>query len=181
MRVTRKAAKIDALRLAVKGLDGAQGKIGWFESAKYEDGTPVAGIAAVQEFGSPSRSIPPRSFFRTTATEKRQEWAKTAETVSRAAAQGKIAPDKVMEAVVMVAEGNVRATITKIMTPPLSPITIELRRRKRAGGTVTGATVGDAAKATKSAFFNAGSGAEVKPLVDTGILLNTLTSETTKK
>lgn len=163
MRVTRKAGKIDALRQAVKGLDGAQGRVGWFPSAKYEGGQPVAGIAAVQEFGSPARNIPPRSFFRTTATEKRESWAHTVEQVSRAAAQGKIEPGRVIEAVALAAEGHVRETITKIQSPPLKTATIDARKRRLANG-------GAGAQATIA-----------KPLVDTGILLNTLTSETGKK
>lgn len=177
MRVTRKAGKIEALREAVKGLDGVESKVGWFESAKYEDGTPVAGVAYVQEFGSTKRSIPPRPFFRSTADEKRGDWAKTAENISRAVVRGKIPAEKVGEAVALAAEGHVRATITKITQPALSPITIELRRRRRAGETVTGKTVGDAAKASKSAFFQGASGSEAKPLVDTGYMLATLTSE----
>jgi len=163
MRVTRKAGKIDALRQTVKGLDGAQARVGWFPSAKYEGGQPVAGIAAVQEFGSPARGVPPRSFFRTTATEKRESWADTVEQVSRAAAQGKIEPGRVIEAVALAAEGHVRETITKIQSPPLKQATIDARKRRLANG-------GAGAQATIA-----------KPLVDTGILLNTLTSETGKK
>lgn len=177
MQVTRKAGKIEAMREAIKGLDGVDAKVGWFESSKYEDGTPVAGVAYVQEFGSAKRSIPPRPFFRTTATEKRGDWAKTAEAVSRAVIQGKIAPDSVSEALALAAEGHVRSTITKITEPALSPITIELRRIRRAGGTVTGKTVGEAAKASKSAFFESAGGSEAKPLVDTGYMLATLTSD----
>lgn len=177
MKVTRKDSKIGALKEAVKGLNGAESKVGWFESSKYEGGEPVAGVAYVQEFGSTKRSIPPRPFFRPTADEKRGEWAKTAEQISRAVVQGHIPAAKVSEAVALAAEGHVRATITKLTSPALSPITVELRRRRRSGETVTGKTVGDAAKASKSAFFSAGSGSEVKPLVDTGYMLATLTSQ----
>lgn len=163
MRVTRKAGKIEALRQTVKALDGSQSKVGWFPSAIYEGGAPVAGVAYVQEFGSPSRGIPPRLGMRNTATEKWQEWAKTAETISRAAAQGKIAPGQVMEAVALAAEGAVRETITKVTSPALKQATIDARKRRLANG-------------------GAGAQASIgKPLVDTGILLNTLTSETTKK
>ena len=101
--------------------------------------------------------------MRATAREKRREWAKTAETISRAAAQGKIAPERVMEAVAMAAEGNVRETITKVTAPALKQATIDARKRRLANG-------GKGAQASIA-----------KPLVDTGILLNTLTSETEKK
>lgn len=163
MKITRKAGKIEALRQSVKALDGAEGRVGWFPSATYEGGQPVAGVAYVQEFGSPARGIPPRSYMRSTASEKQQEWAKTAEQISRAAAQGKIAPGNVMPALCLAAEGHVRATITKITAPPLKQATIDARKRRLANG-------GAGAKASIA-----------KPLVDTGILLNMLTSETEKK
>ena len=163
MRVTRKACKIEALKHTVKALDGAQSKIGWFPSAVYESGAPVAGVAYVQEFGAPSRGIPARLGMRNTAAEKRVDWAKTAENISRASAQGKIEPGRVMEAVAMAAEGAVRETITKVTSPALKQSTIDARKRRLADG-------GKGAKASIA-----------KPLVDTGILLNSLTSETTKK
>lgn len=163
MKVTRKAGKIEALRQTAKGLDGAEAKVGWFESAKYEGGQPVAGVAMVQEFGSPKMGIPPRSFFRTTAAEKQSEWAKTTEQLLRAAMQGKIAPANVMEALALAAEGHVRKTITEIESPALAQATVDARKRRLANG-------GAGAKSSIS-----------KPLVDRAILLNSLTSQVDKK
>lgn len=159
MKVTRKAGKIEALRETIQALDAGVGRVGWFPSAKYEKGQPVAGVAFVQEHGSTKRGIPPRPFMRPTATEKRTEWAKTVGQLTKAAAQGKLAPENIMPALTMAAEGHVRATITKISAPPLAEATVEARKRRRADG-------GKGAKASIA-----------KPLVDTGILLNTLTSE----
>lgn len=163
MRVTRKAGKINALKHAVTALDGAQGRVGWFPSAVYEGGAPVAGVAYVQEFGSPARGIPPRLGLRSTAEEKRQDWAETAKGAARAAALGKLPAENMMPAVCLAAEGAVRARITKVNSPPLKQSTIDARKRRLANG-------------------GAGAQASIaKPLVDTGILLNTLTSETDKK
>lgn len=36
----------------IKELTGSQAKVGWFESARYENGTPVAYVAAIQEYGA---------------------------------------------------------------------------------------------------------------------------------
>ena len=163
MQITRKAGQIDALQKAVKALEGSQSKVGWFPSAVYEGGQPVAGVAQVHEFGSPARGIPPRLGMRATATEKRQEWANTAKNISKAAVQGKIAPGRVLEAVAMAAEGAIRATITKVNSPALKQATVAARKRRLANG-------GKGAQASIA-----------KPLVDTGVLLNTLTSETVKK
>lgn len=159
MKVTRKAGKIQALRQTVEELNGRQGRVGWFPSAVYEGGQPVAGVAFVQEHGSAKRSIPPRPFMRPTATEKRAEWAKTVGQLTKAAAQGKIAPENVMQGLTMAAEGHVRAAITKISTPPLAESTIAARKRRLADG-------GAGAKSSIA-----------KPLVDTGVMLNSLTSE----
>jgi hypothetical protein len=61
--------------------------------------------------------------------------------------------------------------MTKLSEPELSDITIELRRRKRSGEKITGRTVGEAAKAVKSAFFVRGTGDD-NPLIDTGTMRN---------
>lgn len=53
VKVTRQNPQVfQQLAARFKQLDGLQVRAGWFESTKYEDGTPVAGIAAVQEFGA---------------------------------------------------------------------------------------------------------------------------------
>jgi hypothetical protein len=134
------------------------GRVGWFPSAKYEDGTPVAGVAAVQELGSASQGIPPRPFFRPTGDEKSKEWAATAKGLSRAVMRGQLAPANLFEQLCLSAEGDVRATITKLQTPALAPETIAARKRKLTKG-----------KAPKSTIE--------KPLVDSGYLLATLTSQ----
>jgi hypothetical protein len=41
----------EKLKLAL-GVDGFRANVGWFEGAKYEDGTPVAMVAHTQEFGA---------------------------------------------------------------------------------------------------------------------------------
>jgi hypothetical protein len=46
--LSRVMAKIDAIG---EGFANREAKVGWFSSDKYEDGTPVAYVAAIQEFG----------------------------------------------------------------------------------------------------------------------------------
>jgi len=163
MKITRKAGKIEALKVMVKALAHDQSKVGWFESAKYEKGEPVAGVAYVQEHGSPKQGIPARPFFRSTIADKQTEWAQNAAQLSKAAARGQFNPANVMGALGMKAEGDVRETITKLTEPPLADATIRARKRRLANG-------GAGAKASIA-----------KPLVDTGLLLNTLTTQVTKK
>lgn len=180
MKITRKAGKINALKASAKALNGGQQAVGWFESAKYESGAPVAGVAYVQEFGSDKRSIPPRSFFRTTAAEKKVEWAETSKSLAKAAANGKIKPEAVLELTGEAAAGHVRATISKITEPPLSQLTLLARMHRKEGGAVTGKTIGQFAKRVAEGPQQI-SGVSTKPLVDTAIMLNTLTSQSLKK
>ncbi len=52
-----------ALREAGKG--GVRGvNVGFYSTSRYEDGTPVALVAAVNEFGAPDKGIPERPYFR---------------------------------------------------------------------------------------------------------------------
>lgn len=147
-----------ALRAAAGALNDATGRVGWFESAKYEDGTPVALVAVVQEYGSPAKGIPPRSFMRAAQSESAAQWKADARELAWAVAHGKVPADALMEGLTMKAEGAVRRKIADVLTPPLSERTIAARARRHSKGK-----------------------ASTKPLVDTGILLNTLTSQVKKK
>lgn len=148
---------------AAIGLSQTDGKVGWFESARYEGGKPVAGIAAVQEYGSASRGIPPRPYFRPTAEEQRPAWGKTAEQVSKAIIQGHMPPGALMEALCLKAESDVRRAIIAVTTPALKPATIAARKRKLAPGSKISAPTQKTMGITK-------------PLVDSGLMLATLTS-----
>ena len=50
-------------------------QIGFMENAVYGDGTQVALVAMVQEFGSPINNIPPRPFFRTMIANESPNWS----------------------------------------------------------------------------------------------------------
>lgn len=174
-RVVRKPGPgAKKLQVLLEGLKTDKvGKVGWFETAKYQDGTPVAYVAAIQEFGY--GPIPPRPFFRPTITTSQAEWRAIAQSGARAILAGNATMEAVLDQIGLVAAGDVVKTISQIYNPPLSPITIELRRRRRAGNAISGRTVGDAAKATQSAFWSGGSGSAYKPLNDSGYMIATLT------
>lgn len=55
-------------------LDEKTLKVGFFESAKYDTGIPVAQVAQYQEFGT--RKIPPRPFLRGSIHENKDKWVK---------------------------------------------------------------------------------------------------------
>lgn len=160
-----KVKRIPGIRAQVLGaaiaLSLKDGKVGWFESATYEGGQPVAGVAYVMEHGS-ATGIPPRPYFRPTADEQQGAWAQTSAQISRAILRGQMAPGSLMEALCLKAEGDVRAAITKVTSPPLAEATIAARKRKLAKGTLI--------KAGKTMGIE-------KPLVASGLMLASLTSK----
>ena len=133
-------------------------KVGWSEKAQYDDGTPIAMIAAQNEFGNPAKGIPPRSFMRTSIIEKEAQWKMTAAKLFKMVFTDKQTTSGAMESLGLLVAGNVREKIATITTPALKASTIanRLRGNKKAGiDPVT----------------------SVKPLVHTKYMLNSLTSE----
>lgn len=182
-----KESKPDALKainLNLKAMEKVQGKVGWFESSKYPDGTPVAYAAAINEYGVPERSIPARPFMRPAAAAKSAEWANTAESLAASMVEGVTTPEDVMELLTLKAEGDVSKAIAAVVSPPLSPITILARARRQQGGTVTGKTIGEIARGIRNDSYDktqaAMAGVSTKPLNDTGTMIATLTHVVTK-
>lgn len=150
-------------------------KVGWFPSAVYEDGTPVAYVAAIQENGAPEVSIPARPFVAPTVKEHSKEWGQLMGDGARAVLRGKTSADAVLEGVGMVAVGDIQATIEGGGFKPLSPTTILLRKWKREGRKITGSVVGEAA-AEVAAHPELIAGVNADPLRDSGLMVATITS-----
>lgn len=117
-------------------------QVGFMKDAVYPDGTQVALVAAVQDFGAPSRGIPPRPFFRNAIAKGKETWPQEAKTLLQKhdydarGALGELG---------IAVEGDIKKSINEMYSPPLAPATV---RRK----------------------------GHSKPLVDTGQLLNSVTS-----
>lgn len=181
-KVVRKKGDIDLKELTqiIAGLGDRKLQVGWFESARYDEGTPVAGVAAIQEFGSASGGIPPRPFLRPTVAENSYDWIKILETGLKRVLVGKADTTKLLNILGLRASGQVRKTISQLTDPPLSPITLALRKQKLAGAKIGGALVGATAAAIAEGKTGPGelgdsSGVNTKPLVFDGVMLNTLT------
>ena len=97
-------------------------RVGFLENATYPDGTPVALVAAVQEFGSPVNGIPPRPFFRNMIAAKQDEWGP-------AIADLIVDNDYDMTATLEVAgqaiAGQLRQSIIDTNAPPLAQSTVD--------------------------------------------------------
>lgn len=139
----------------LKNLEGKKARVGFFEASKYEDGTPVAYVASIQEYGYAPKNIPPRPFMRTTMDTRQKEWGKQAESGAKAILAGNSDMNTVLSAIAAGAAGDIQKTISKIFTPALKDSTIRARERRYADGGKRGSSPN-------------------KPLVDTGLLLSSV-------
>ncbi len=158
MKITIKSAEAKKnLEIAVKELDTKVAKMGWLGSQKYITGESVAEVAVEQEFGNPAKRIPPRPTMRPSIIKNKNKWKKIAAHYSKKVIKGEATPYILMEALGAAAAGDERAEIVALKTPPLSPVTIQKRAEKRGIGKDQ---ISDTLR---------------KPLVDSGIMLATVT------
>lgn len=145
------------LEMLLRTLGTHKSRVGWFESAKYPNGEPVAAVAMVHEYGSAPQGIPPRPFMRPAIDENQRKWA----NVLAKAIEAGMTEAEAMDMLGTVAEGDVAKVIAKLQEPALAEETVKARQR------------GYADKETV--------GSLTKPLVHTGIMLNSLTHITEAK
>lgn len=118
-----KAAK--AIAELIAKLNSKKGlRVGFLEKAKYPDGTSVAMVAAIQDFGAPAAGIPPRPFFRNMVRNKQAEWPKAVENLLKATNYD---VDKTLRKTGEAIKGQLQQSIRDTNSPPLKPATI---RRK---------------------------------------------------
>lgn len=117
---------LDALNNIASNLSDKQLKVGFIDGATYPDGTPVAMVAATNEYGNPANNQPPRPFFRNAIAEHESEWL---EAITRGLQKG-VPLDDVLAVVGEKAVGDVVQSIATLMDPPLSPATIASRKSK---------------------------------------------------
>jgi hypothetical protein len=168
----------EKLNLALKQLEGVETKVGWFPSAVYPDGTPVALAAAANEFGH--GPVPPRPFFRTTGAAEKANWSQYAAQGAKDVLNGRLTAMQVMDGLGERAQEDVKETINQITSPPLSPITLELRAMKHKNPElrITGTLIGQVAAKVKQPGYQLASGTPDKPLIDSRLLITTLTHTT---
>lgn len=94
-------------------------------SNNYPDGTSVIMVGAVQEFGSPSRNIPERSYLRSTIHSKRRGYKLFLEKLGKKVATGDMTSLKAMQLLGTKVQGDVQNTIRKLGAPPNAPRTVE--------------------------------------------------------
>jgi hypothetical protein len=96
-------------------------RVGFLENATYPDGTPVAMIAAIQNYGAPVARIPPRPFFSNMVADKRDSWAPAIAGLL----QKNMDVDKTLELTGHAIAGQLRQSIKDTNDPPLALSTIK--------------------------------------------------------
>jgi len=123
MGVTRTGPGVATVEAALKGLEGLQAKTGWFESANYPDGTPVAYVATIHEFGTDR--IPARPFMRPAVADHGREWIDKLGAGAKDVLNGHATGEGVLDLVANLAAANVAEKIRAVTSPPLSEATVK--------------------------------------------------------
>lgn len=150
-------------------MGGGRVQIGFLEGATYPDGTPVAAVAAWNEFGHEGNfPAPPRPFFRNMIAKESPGWpAKMANLAKATNYNGKLVLKLMGEDIA----GALKQSIIETNDPPLSPTSLILRKRFWGNpGDITTTDVISAQQAAARGDSGA-SGTHAKPLVWTGHLL----------
>jgi hypothetical protein len=119
-----------ALSDRAKLFEGTVVKVGIPAGKTYPDGTSIAYVAAIQEYGAPEVNIPSRPFMRLTRAAKASEWAKLMAEGAEAVVQRRVSLDGMLDAVGQVAASNIVETIANRVAPPLKPATVAARIRR---------------------------------------------------
>ena len=113
---------LDRLRQRLVG-DNRVANVGVPEGKREEDGTPVAMIAAVHEFGSPSQGIPERPFLRVAVQRNRQKYVRLNRINLVKMLRGQATVDQALGQLGEMAKGDVQTEIRSGVFTPLKEAT----------------------------------------------------------
>lgn len=151
MKITQDNSGSEALEKLADQIKKSKLEVGFFESATYPDGTPVAYVAAIQEFGNPSGNNPSRPFFRN-AISKNDGWKQLATKAMNAVVEGRMELNQALNQMGLKMSADVKDSITDGSYEALKQSTLDARQsRKRTQGVAS------------------------KPLIDTGQMLQSVT------
>lgn len=170
-----------AMRELAKKLDRpGTVKVGFLEGATYpdENQTPVAMVAAIQNFGAPKVGIPPRPFFTNMVKDKSPTWPKVLGNTLKATGNDVPKTLGIMGQIVL---GELQQAIIDTSDPPLSPVTIMLRgmRSNNPNLKVNRTTVEEARARVEGGKTNYGASSKV--FIDSGHMLKSADYEVNTK
>lgn len=123
-----KQLNLDKIKVALERVpeefEGLVAQIGFPSGQHYPDGTNVAFVAAVNEFGAPAVNVPARPFIQPTVRAKKDTWTKTISKKIPDVVTGKLTAFDVLDLVGIQAAADIQDTISKVTSPPLAPATI---------------------------------------------------------
>lgn len=176
------ASATDKARQFIKDLSAKQVRVGWFANNVYPDGTPMALVAYVNEFGGSRTTkdgntitIPARAPMRTTLRENEAHFSDAARRlIAKGITEGHTV-DRVLSRLGMVAVAAVQQTIEDGQPPPNAEATVDgmLLRRKKvdADGNVTYEEYRAGSASKEARTFGQGKGFN-SPLIDTSRMMN---------
>ena len=121
---------LDRLRQRLVG-DNRVVNVGVPEGKREEDGTPVAMIAAVHEFGSPSQGIPERPFLRVAVQRNRQKYVRLNRINLVKMLRGQATVEQALGQLGEMAKGDVQTEIRSGEFTPLKEATIKRKGSSR--------------------------------------------------
>lgn len=149
-------------------------RAGFLENATYPDGTSVAAVAAIQNFGAPAKKIPKRPYFSNMVGEKSPRWG---EQIGKVVVAADYDVDVTMGRMGELIKSQLQQSIIETDGPRLSPITLMLRKMSSEdqGLVMGGKVVAEAAR--RVAEGESTDGVSTKVLDDTGHMLNSVDYE----
>jgi hypothetical protein len=99
-------------------MGGGRVSVGFMSGATYPDGTPVAAVAASNEYGIPTKHQPPRPFFRNMIAKESHTWG---DKLARLAPMGGHTALSLMGEDIA---GALKQSINDLTDPPLAARTI---------------------------------------------------------
>lgn len=121
----------------IRNFKGGKVEVGWHEDTHYDDGTPVAKVAEIQEFGATIKvtdkmrkwfayqgfplnkntteiHIPARSFVRTTIAEKTGDWANVINSRLKKVFEGDLSMEQALSQFGLKIKGDLQEKISQI-------------------------------------------------------------------
>ena len=165
------------LQEKVKALNKVKVNTGWFETARYPNGTPAAYVATIQEHGYQGGGvkIPPRPFMRPAEAENGKKWVKRAQVNAGKFLKDEMSIEASSNQLGMQVQDDI---LDKLVGPhePLKKITLLLRKWRDEGIEINKSTVERARQAiANNPNIKVASGPRAKPLDDTNYLISSLT------
>lgn len=171
---------ISDFKKKIKELNKTSIRAGWFEDSKYPDGTRVAYVATIQEYGfhGAGNNIPARPFMRTAEADHKKQWSSLAVKEITKSLNNNSGTS--LDTVGQRMSDDIADKIINGNHEPLSQITLLLRKWKREGRQIDKSVVEEARQYLID-NPSAQVSANTTPLNDTGLMLATLHYNIVKK